>query len=148
MSGARGYCAVALHRPKTPENVGSALRAAACYGAALFAVSGQRFKRSRTDTHKAWRHMPVLEAEDLSTLLPHDCTPVAVELADGAVSLVTFHHPERAFYVFGPEDGSLPAEVLAWCKHTVFVPMASGCMNLAAAVNVTLYDREAKHVRG
>lgn len=31
----RGYAAIGLHMPKTPSNVGSVLRAAGCYGAAM-----------------------------------------------------------------------------------------------------------------
>lgn len=31
----RGYAAIGLHHPKTAINVGSALRAAQCYGGAL-----------------------------------------------------------------------------------------------------------------
>jgi hypothetical protein len=36
----RGYSAIGLHQPKTPVNVGAALRAAGCYGAAMVATSG------------------------------------------------------------------------------------------------------------
>jgi tRNA(Leu) C34 or U34 (ribose-2'-O)-methylase TrmL len=38
----RGYAAIGLHRPKTPHNVGGALRAVGCYGAALVAMSGRK----------------------------------------------------------------------------------------------------------
>jgi tRNA(Leu) C34 or U34 (ribose-2'-O)-methylase TrmL len=46
-------------------------------------------------------------------------------------------------YIFGPEDGSLPQSVVDQCEHVVFIP-TTGCMNLAATVNVVLYDRLAK----
>jgi tRNA(Leu) C34 or U34 (ribose-2'-O)-methylase TrmL len=95
---------------------------------------------------KAYRHLPLIHAEDLRAMVPHDCTPVAVDLLDGARSLVDYVHPERAFYIFGPEDGTLDASVTNWCRDKVYVPTAF-CMNLAACVNVVLYDRAAKQAR-
>lgn len=50
---------------------------------------------------------------------------------------------DRALYIFGPEDGSLDKEIRDWCEDVVYIP-TTGCMNLAATVNVVLYDRLAK----
>lgn len=87
--------------------------------------------------------MPVLRGDDLRSLIPYDAVPIAVDLVDGAESLVDFRHPLRAFYVFGPEDGTLGHSILEWCAKRIMVPTVS-CMNLAATVNVVLYDRLAK----
>lgn len=141
-----GFAAVGLHNPKNPANVGSALRAAGCYEAAMVAMSGARFKRASTDTMSAWRHFPLIETTDLRLVIPFDCVPVAIDLVPGARSLTTYTHPDRAFYVFGPEDGTLDKTVLSWCRDVVYVP-TSACMNLAACVNVVLYDRMAKDFR-
>lgn len=143
VQASRGYAAVGLHQPKTAVNVGSALRAAGCYGAAMVATSGVRYRKSPTDTTKTFRHIPLIQCDDLHAVIPYDCVPVAVDLVPGAESLVEYKHPERAFYVFGPEDGTIGAEILGWCRDVIYVPTA-GCMNLAAAVNVVLYDRLAK----
>lgn len=144
---ARGYSSIGLVRPKDVHNVGGVLRAAWCYGAALVAIQGDRTPvRSSQDTPQAWRHIPVLRGDDLCALIPFDAVPVAVDLVEGAVSLPAFQHPTRAFYVFGPEDGTLAESTLTWCKHRVSVPTRS-CMNLAATVNVVLYDRMAKAER-
>ncbi|MBX3583592.1 MAG: RNA methyltransferase [Rhizobiaceae bacterium] len=140
----RGFASIGLVRPKDVANVGSVLRAAFCYDAAMVAIQGDRTPvRSHIDTAKAWRHMPVLRGEDLRTLIPFDAAPVAVDLVEGAVPLPDFSHPQRAFYVFGPEDGTLGKATLDWCKYRVMVPTRL-CMNLAATVNVILYDRLAK----
>lgn len=140
----RGFASIGLVRPKSHHNVGSVLRAAFCYGAAMVAIQGDRSDvRSHLDTFKAWRHIPVLRGEDLHDLIPFDAVPVAVDLVEGAAPLPAFQHPQRAFYVFGPEDGTLGRAVLDWCPHRVMVPTRE-CMNLAAAVNVVLYDRLAK----
>ncbi len=143
MKTSRGFSAIGLHHPKTPANVGSVLRAAGCYGVSLVAMTGQRFKRASTDTNSAWRHLPLMEVDDLRSIVPFDCVPVAIDLVSGAKPLTTYTHPERAFYVFGPEDGTLGKAVLDWCRDVVYVP-TEGCMNLAACVNVVLYDRMAK----
>lgn len=144
LATARGYSSIGLMRPKCSANVGSVLRAAFCYDAALVAIQGDRTDiRASTDTGKAWRHLPVLRGDDLHALIPFDAVPVAVDLVDGAASLPAFQHPQRAFYVFGPEDGTLGKDILAWCPRRVMVPTRM-CMNLAATVNVVLYDRMAK----
>lgn len=142
----RGYCAVGLLNPKTEANMGAALRACGNYGAALMAIQGKRFKKCSTDTMKAWRHLPVQEVDDLRHAIPFGCIPVAVELSPNARSLVGYTHPERAFYVFGPEDSSLGRDTLSWCRDVIYVP-TNRCMNLAACVNVILYDRMAKSLR-
>ena len=139
----RGYAAIGLHLAKNPHNVGSVLRAASCYGAAMVAVSGRRFRQASSDTPKTHRHLPLLEVDDLRTAIPYDCVPVAVDIVEGARPLPTYCHPERAFYVFGPEDGTLGPAVLSWCRDVIYVPTGV-CMNLAATANVVLYDRLAK----
>lgn len=144
--GERGYCGVGLFAPKNEVNVGGALRACGVYDAAFMLVQGQRFKRMSTDTMKAYRHIPVTSVVDLHAALPFDCVPVAVELIEGARSLFSYVHPERALYIFGPEDSSLGERTLSWCRDIVYIP-TSGCMNLAACVNVVLYDRLAKRAR-
>lgn len=144
----RGFAAIGLHRPKDPANVGGTLRAAYVHGAALVAIAGARNDSIRhgTNTPSAWKHFPVLMGDDLKAMIPFDCIPVAVDLVPDAIPLPSYQHPQRAFYIFGPEDGTLGNSVLDWCPHRVMVPTRM-CMNLAATVNVVLYDRIAKAMR-
>lgn len=143
----RGFVAIALWNPKTPANVGGVLRAAGCYGADLVVVAGKRrintLRHLATDTQSAWRHIPTLQPEDPFDVMPLGAIPVAIDLLDDAIPLPRFYHPERAFYIFGPEDGTLRETITSRCKYKVMVPTAF-CMNLAATVNVVLYDRLAK----
>jgi tRNA(Leu) C34 or U34 (ribose-2'-O)-methylase TrmL len=139
----RGFSVIALDRPKNLANLGGCLRAATCYEADLIVLAGQRFQRSITDTTKAWRHIPVVETAEVFDAIPYSCVPVAVDLLPDATPLPDFEHPERAFYIFGAEDATLGARVVSRCKHKLMVPTAF-CMNLAATVNVILYDRMAK----
>ena len=142
----RGYAAIGLHMPKYNVNVGGVMRAAQVYGAGLVVVSGARYKvnkKAPTDTMRAWRHIPVIEADSVFDALPYDCVPIAVELHSRAVSLTTFKHPQRAVYIFGAEDQTLGKVVLDRCRDVVMIP-TSACMNLAATANVVLYDRLLK----
>lgn len=142
----RGYAAVGLYMPKTEMNVGGAMRAAYCYGAAMIAVQGNRFRKMSTDPQASWRHVPLIQVPDLRAVIPFDCQPVCVELSDNAVPLHTFKHPQRAFYIFGPEDGSVPKELTS--RYVTVAAPTDFCMNLAATVNVVLYDRRAKLLLG
>jgi tRNA(Leu) C34 or U34 (ribose-2'-O)-methylase TrmL len=142
----RGYCCVGLDNPKTPINVGHVLRAVGCFDVAMLAVSGQRYKRSSPDTQKTYRHTPLLEVDDLKTIIPYDCVPVAVDLVEGARSLVDYTHPERAIYIFGAEDAILGERVLSYCRDKIYIP-SNFCLNLAMATNIVLYDRIAKQMR-
>lgn len=142
----RGFASIGLHMPKTAANVGSVIRAAMCYEAASVAISGERIGarqiKHAANTTKGHRHIPVMRG-DLRDLIPYGAVPVAVDLVDGATPLPEFVHPMSAYYVFGPEDGTLGKAILDWCPMRVMVPTAL-CMNLAATVNVVLYDRMVK----
>jgi tRNA(Leu) C34 or U34 (ribose-2'-O)-methylase TrmL len=147
----RGFAAIGLHRPKDRANVGGALRAAFAHGASIVAIAAPRGHanegiRHGANTPAAWKHLPVLVGDDLHAMIPFDCITVAVDLVEDAIPLPSFQHPTRAFYVFGPEDGTLGTSVLDWCARRVMVPTRI-CMNLAATVNVVLYDRVAKAMR-
>lgn len=158
----RGYAAVALCSPKTPDNVGGVMRAVHCYKAAMVLILGgmryghSRKARSRMDVYSTYKHVPVIELFEDTSIIPTsrhnydlqipNCETVVVELVDGAKSLADFKHPERALYIFGPEDGSVPKVIREKADHVVYIP-TQGCMNLAACDNVVLYDRLAKQRR-
>lgn len=139
----RGFAAIGLNQPKNIINIGGVMRAAGCYQASMVAVSGTRYQKNAADTQSAHRHIPLVTCEDLRLVIPYGAVPVAVDLIEGATSLVDYKHPESAFYIFGAEDQTLGENVLSFCRDVVYVPTAF-CMNLAATVNVVLYDRAAK----
>lgn len=147
-----GYAAIGLVNPKNPFNVGAALRAVGCFepaGAALVAYTGKRYTAGTGDTDRVYRSRPLIHAgdraEDIFKLDLYSCEKVAIEVF-GDVELQDFEHPERAFYIFGPEDGSIPSFIMDECQYKVRIPTVS-CMNLAATVNVVLWDRLAKILR-
>jgi len=137
---------IGLINPKSAENVGSILRAAGCFGVSSVFFTGNRYryaKAFRTDTQNNADKIPTIGVEDLRQVVPQGATCVAVELVEGATPLPHYQHPQNAFYVFGPEDGSLKKDTLSWCDHVVYLP-TTGCLNLAATANILLYDRMLK----
>ena len=140
------FSIVGLINPKSPQNVGMVMRAAGCYDASKVFYTGERFDRARkfyTDTQDVHEKIPLRWVDDLISSVPEEFKIVAVELIEDAIPLMHFQHPEKAYYIFGSEDGSVSQDILDRCDHVVYIPTI-GCMNLAATVNVVLYDRLAK----
>ena len=143
----RGFACVALDRPTDPVNVGHALRAAFCFDARMVIIGGDtagiKLPKLHTDPMRSYRHIPVIRSKNLIEAVPEGASIVCVELRDDAETLMDFNHPERACYVFGPENGSISAEILDRTTQKVMIPtMAS--LNLGMIVNIVLYDRLAK----
>ena len=137
---------IALTNPKSSSNVGGAMRAAGYYDAHKVVYSGERFNRSvrlAADTQKVHEIVPLVHYEDMLTALEPGMELVCVDLIEGATPLPNFKHPDNAMYLFGPEDGTIKQQVINIADHVVYVPTI-GCMNLAASVNVVLYDKLSK----
>lgn len=137
---------IGLINPKSPENVGSILRAAGNYRAGRVFYTGNRYDKAMqftTDTKNVVEKIPLERVSDLLEQQPSDAKIVCVELVEGATPLPDFEHPKNAFYIFGPEDGNMKQQIVDHADSVVYVPTV-GCMNLAATVNVVLYDRLAK----
>ena len=156
-----GETVILLINPKFPHNVGGALRAAACFGAQDLLWTGDRVpapedwpagarlpreERLRINKSVRMQHFPDQRVETLMRRGPtHNLIPVCVERSESAESLADFEHPENAVYIFGPEDGGVPKGWRHFCHRFVCIPtLNDGPLNLAAAVNVVLYDRLAK----
>lgn len=142
----RGYFGVACYRPKTTDNIGTLWRSAHIFGASFLAIIGGRYVKQPGDTTHATRHVPLLRFDTFATFresLPSNASLVAVELVPNARDLVRYGHPEQGVYLLGPEDGSLPPDVLADCDSRVIIP-GTFCLNLAVAGSIVMYDRVAK----
>ncbi len=137
---------IGLSNPKSPANVGSVMRAAGCYQVSSVFYTGERYPRAvkfSTDTKDVRSNISLTGVDCLLESFPGNCKIVCVELVEGATPLPEYQHPENAFYIFGPEDGTLDQRIIDRADAVVYIPTI-GCMNLAATVNVVLYDRLAK----
>jgi len=143
---------VILDNPRYPHNVGGALRACACWGLDQLWWTGDRVKVEpirgrlpREERMKGYKNVEMHHRQDAFKCIPPGVTPICIELLPGAEPLETFEHPDNAIYIFGPEDGSVSNEVRRYCHRFIVIPTFN-CLNLAAAVNVVLYDRFLKRL--
>jgi len=137
---------IGLSNPKTPTNVGAVMRAVSCFQANAVFYTGDRYDRAArfyTNRQETASTTPVSEVKCLLESVPEDTKIVCVELVEGAIPLPEYQHPKKAFYIFGPEDGTLSQEMIDKADSVVYIPTI-GCLNVAMAVNVVLYDRLAK----
>ena len=142
----RGYYGIGVLNMKTGINYGTLFRSAACFDADFLCLIGRRFEQQASDTQKTQRHIPLLEYTDVDDFLahrPYDCQLVGVEMIDGAHNLPDIVHPERALYLLGPEDGSIPRSLLDECQIVVRIPTRYS-LNVAVAGSIVIYDRRLK----
>lgn len=150
---------ILLWDPKHGHNLGGAVRACATLGGDQVMWVGSRIdgdlvgargKRRIPREERLPEYSHILRGRvSASAAFEHataaGLTPVAVELVAGAQKLDSYVHPEKALYVFGPEDGSLSGLVKSQCHQFVEIPTVAGrCVNLAAAVYLVLWDRRVK----
>ncbi len=105
-------------------------------------ASGQNPHRPML-THRHHRHIPVIETERILPMIPQGCSAVSIGRCEAAIPLMEFTHPERACYLFGPENSSVSQRLLARINHKAVIP-ASASLNLGITVNIVFYDRLSK----
>jgi tRNA(Leu) C34 or U34 (ribose-2'-O)-methylase TrmL len=143
--------AIAMVNPKYPHNVGAAVRAASCFGVHQVWYTGNRVSMDpekgqrlpREERMKGYKDVDLVQFDYFFDQFPKDVVPVAIEVRPNSEVLPEFVHPEKALYVFGPEDGSIGQMWLRHCHRFVIIP-TNHCVNLAAAVYLVLYDRMTK----
>jgi tRNA(Leu) C34 or U34 (ribose-2'-O)-methylase TrmL len=145
---------IGLVNPKSPDNVSSVMRSAGNFQVDQVFYTGVRYPRAlmrNSDIPDMRRSVgqtiPLYEVECLFASAAAEMKMVCVEFAENAIALPEFQHPDNAFYIFGPEDGSLEQHIIDRADAVVYVPTV-GCMNLSATVNVLLYDRILKRFGG
>lgn len=157
---------VVLVRPRYPENIGSAARAACNMGIGrLRVVAPERYDLARVmklATHAAW---PVVERIRLFASTGEALADFGYVVgttarlggqrdatrrpADLARRLIGIAEKNRVAVVFGPEDRGLTNEELRLCHELVNIPTADfASLNLAQAVMVICYELYAAHVQG
>ena len=150
--------AVVLHRPRFPENIGSAARATRNMGIEqLLVVSPADFDMERIlrlATHAAADTVERIQCFDslAEALAPFQYVAGTTARRGGqrdrllspealARELIPIGENNRIALVFGPEDRGLTNEELRLCHRLVSIPTAGfSSLNLAQAVMVVCYE--------
>ncbi len=130
---------LALWRVRDPGNVGTLLRAADAFGAAVALSAGcadPRAPKALRASDGAIFRVPLVPFDDLPgrriALVAHGGTPLSeVELAGPTV------------FVLGAEREGLPEEIVAQSNELATIPLpgAAESLNVAAAGAIALYER-------
>lgn len=151
------------HNLRSAHNVGSLLRTAEGLGVQSVFLTGytpypatkgdSRLPHITQKTHKqitktalgaeqtlAWDHEAAIEPL-LSRLRQEGYTIGALEQTPGAISLPTFHPPDKLVLIVGREVEGLEAEVLAECSVCLEIPMLGSkeSFNVVQAAAMALY---------
>ncbi|NPV80705.1 MAG: RNA methyltransferase [Firmicutes bacterium] len=122
----RGYFGIGIEHTKAKQNIGTLYRSAMIFGASFIFTIGKRYERQKSDTVKAFRHIPLYHFQTLDDLyehLPYDCKLIGIEIDDRAIMLRNFVHPERACYLLGAEDEGLSEEARDRCHALIQLPV-------------------------
>lgn len=142
---------IALVNPKNAVNVGMVVRLASCYGFKQVWWTGNRVnldlegkrRLPREERMKGYADVDMIQHDMFLDQFDRDVVPVAIEVRDNSENLFEFEHPEKAVYIFGPEDGSIHKPYLVKCHRFVVIP-TKHCLNLATAVSTVMWDRAYK----
>lgn len=139
---------IALYQPDIPQNTGTILRMAACFGIAVdiiepcgFALSDSRMRRAGMDyvdhvqwtRHNSWDRFREERTPGRLVLLT---TKAETELQS-----FTFRHSDTL--LFGRESAGVPDEVHAVADARVLIPMEPGLRSLNIAVSASITAWEA-----
>lgn len=141
-----GWFAIGIENVKNDVNIGTLWRSAYLMGASYIFTIGTRYKLQSSDTHKAFKSIPLHQYDCFDTFketAPKDAKLVGIEIDDKAQSLVTYEHFQRTIYILGAEDHGLTTRAKEICHDIVYIPSV-GCLNVAATGSIVLYDRIAK----
>ncbi len=138
---------LALYQPDIPQNVGAAIRAAACFGAALDVIEPCGFPLDSREVRRV-----AMDYGAAAPLRPHSGWKAFLETLEGArlVLLTTkaeetiwdFRFDETDIILMGRESAGAPDEVHARADARLRIPLASGArsLNVATAAAVTLAE--------
>ena len=91
-----------------------------------------------TDTTRAYKHIPIIQTKNILEIIPACCELISVELTDDAVDMTKFKHPERALYLFGPENGSITTSLLTSSSAVVKIATETSVSLKALQLNSVL----------
>ncbi len=142
-----------LYQPEIPQNAGTLLRSAACFGVSVdmiepfgFIFSERRMRRAGMDyidfvdlsLHSSWHSFLAQQKQSRLILL----TPTA------PTSYVDFKFEKNDALMVGRESDGVPEDVIKECFHQVSIPMKSGFRSLNVAIAASMVLGEALRQTG
>lgn len=144
----RGFYGIGVYNPKHWANYGVLQRTAMNFGSQFTYTIGQRYRLTKSDTCKSFRHVPHWhydKFEDFLVSKPREAALIGVEISTRSKSLKNFVHPERAVYMLGAEDIGIPDHILLKCDMILQIPSKTlESLNVAVAGGLIIYDRMIK----
>jgi tRNA(Leu) C34 or U34 (ribose-2'-O)-methylase TrmL len=138
---------IVLLEPRFVDNIAAAVRAASAFDIKQVWYTGRNINGDARRLPRELRmysdRVDLFHSDKPLDMMPDYAVPVALEYAASHSSLVYFRHARHNVYVFGPERGEVPGHIKGLCHHVVSIPTAHS-LNLAATVNIVLYDRAMK----
>ncbi len=144
---------LALYQPDIPQNVGAAIRAAACFGAAAEIIEPCGFPLNARDVRRA--------AMDYSAMAPpaaHASWRAFLDTVGGArlvllttagdASLWSFGFRDDDILILGRESAGVPQEVHDAASARLRIPMAEGARSLNVATAGAIALAEARRQLG
>ena len=136
---------LALFQPDSPQNLGAAVRLAACLGVALdvvepcgFPLSDKTLKRAALDyaaetrLHASWKAFLAAEERARGRLV--------LFTTAGATALHDFRFEAGDTLLFGRESAGAPEEVHAAAQARVVIPVAARSLNVVTAGAIGLAE--------
>ena len=138
---------LALYQPDIPQNVGAAIRAAACFGASLDIIGPCGFPLDSRKINRVAMDYGALAAptEHSGWDAFHDCAGSARTVlltTKASQSLWEFEFQESDILLMGRESAGVPDEVHEAATERLCIPLAPGArsLNIAAAAAVALAE--------
>jgi len=142
----RGFFGIGIYEPKTIENLGTLWRSAYNFGASFIFTINDRYLKQKSDTTKAFRHIPLIFFKSLNSFIdfiPYETELIGIEQVGKSLNLKNYVHSERSIYLLGAEDKGLPKKILNKCSRIVSIDTPL-CLNVAVAGSIIMFDRNNK----
>jgi tRNA (cytidine/uridine-2'-O-)-methyltransferase len=147
---------LALYQPDIPQNTGTILRLAACFGVPVDVIGPAGFDMSDRNLRRA--AMDYIEHVDLTrhlswqaflgTRSPPNSGRLVLLSSKAALRLPDFRFSESDTLLFGRESAGVPATVRDACDAAVVIPMKSPLRSLNVAVAAAIVLGEALRQTG
>tara|TARA_B100001179_G_C18455038_1_gene344672 strand:- start:51 stop:515 length:465 start_codon:yes stop_codon:yes gene_type:complete len=140
---------LSFYQPDIPQNLGTTIRLAACFGVKMqiiepcgFPLTAKALKRAVMDYDNLAQVERVASADSFFEDAEKLSERVVLFTTKGATPLQDFHFRPTDRLLFGRESAGVPDEVHARCEGRVVIPLVEGArsINVATAAAIGLFE--------